>query len=375
MHLKILAGAMAIAGVALSAPPASMRSETFQGREAYVLENGKIRVSLIRGGGHIGEIRFLSDDPRKAINPMYIPLKAGYMGQLLCFPWFGPPSPDEARQGLRFHGEAGGVEWKQSQPPKVDDRSVTFSYSADLEKTQFRVERTVTLLTGESVVYVEEWIENLAAFDRPFNRNQHPTFGAPFVAPGKNVLDLSGTKGFIDPRRAAADTLPAGREFQWPNAVKPDGSSVSLREFQQAPKSTTLYSVLLDQSRPVSNFTMYNTDYPLLVGYLFPTADNPWIVDWQNNQPGGAIARGIEFGTSPVDEGLRKSIERGATFGVRGYGWIGARQRLKTTFTIFLAEIPAGFAGVQEVLQEPGKIVLTERGSGRQIAVTSAGGS
>ncbi|RPI12130.1 MAG: hypothetical protein EHM65_06330, partial [Acidobacteriales bacterium] len=211
MHLKILAAAMAIACVVLSALPASMRSETFQGREAYVLENDKIRVSLIRGGGHIGEIRFLSDDPRKAINPMYIPLKAGYMGQLLCFPWFGPPSPDEARQGLRFHGEAGGVEWKQSQPPKVDDRGVSFSYSADLEKTQYRVERTVTLLTGESVVYVEEWIENLAAFDRPFNRNQHPTFGAPFVEPGKNVLDLPGTKGFIDPRRAAGDTLPAGR--------------------------------------------------------------------------------------------------------------------------------------------------------------------
>jgi hypothetical protein len=373
MHGKILAGAMAIAGAALAAPPASMRLDTFQGREAYILENGRIRVSLLRGGGHIGEIRFLSDDPRMAINPMYIPPKAGYMGHLLCFPWFGPPSAEERRLGLSFHGEAGGVDWQQNQPPKVDDHGVTFYYSAELEKTQYRVERAITLLTGEAVVYVEEWIENLANYDRPFNRNQHATFGPPFVAPGKNVLDLSGTKGFMDPRRAAGDTLPAGREFQWPNAVKPDGSMVSLREFQQAPKSTTFYSVLLDQSRPAGNFTMYNTDYPLLVGYLFPTADNPWIMDWQDNQRSGTqIARGIEFGTSPVDEGLRKSIERGSTFGMRGFGWIGARQRLKTTFTVFLAEIPAGFAGVQDVLQEPGRIVITERGSGRRIVVPSA---
>src|SRR5262249_32957350 len=51
----------------------AFRTETFHGRHAYVLDNGHIRVSLLRGGGHIAEIRFFRDDPKKSINPMRIP--------------------------------------------------------------------------------------------------------------------------------------------------------------------------------------------------------------------------------------------------------------------------------------------------------------
>ena len=53
------------------------------------------------------------------------------------------------------------------------------------------------------------------------------------------------------------------------------------------------------------------------------------------------IARGIEFGTSPFDEGLRQSVERAQLLGVPTYRFISARQRLSTTFTIFLREMPA----------------------------------
>jgi hypothetical protein len=51
----------------------AFRTEMFHGRQAYVLDNGRIRVSLLRGGGHIAEIRFLSDDPKKSVNPMRVP--------------------------------------------------------------------------------------------------------------------------------------------------------------------------------------------------------------------------------------------------------------------------------------------------------------
>ena len=58
------------------------------------------------------------------------------------------------------------------------------------------------------------------------------------------------------------------------------------------------------------------------------------------------------FGTSPFDEGQRKSVERGQLFGTPSYKYITARQRLSTTYDIFLAEIPTGFAGVKDVLVE-----------------------
>jgi len=72
-------------------------------------------------------------------------------------------------------------------------------------------------------------------------------------------------------------------------------------------------------------------------------------------------ARGIEFGTSPFDEGLRKSVERTQMLGVPTYRFIAARQRLSTTFTIFLQEIPAGFSGVRDVRVENGRILVENR--------------
>jgi len=383
----------------------SLHTETIHGRQAYVLENDKIRFSALRGGGHLAELRFLTDDAQLAINPFYVPryptiepyaynpaqhaalygeganarLTAGYMGHLLCFPTFGPPTPAEIDHDFTFHGEAVAVEWTQHQPPQISEEGVTLYYAAELTQTQYRVERAVTLLANETVIQVEEWIENLALFDRPFNRNQHATFGPPFAAPAKTMLDMSATKGLIDPSRTANGSLPSDGQIAWPYAISADGAQVDLRPSQAAPKSTTYYPLLLDPTRAVSYFTMYNIDYPLLIGYLFPTVDNPWIVDWQENQSnqhspanGEMIARGIEFGTSPWDEGLRKSVEHGSLLGTPTYQWIGGRQRLKTTFTIFLTEIPFGFQGVQDVQIQAGQIVVTERHTGRPFSIPCA---
>lgn len=369
-----------------NAQPVSFQESTLHGRPAFVLENGKIRVSALRGGGHIAEVRFLSDDPRLRINPMRVPhyptidphhydpvkhdvlygttahrwLSSGYMGHLLCFPAFGPPSSEEeVRNGLGNHGEAPIVEWKQTKPAEIDAKGAALYYAADLPKTQFRVERTIRLPAGTSVVHIEEWVENLAPFDRPVNWVQHATFGPPFVAPGNTMLDVSATKG-----------IRAGQEVAWAD---------SFREFPATPKSGAYHAYLLDQSRATNYFTIYNTQYPTLIGYLFPASDNPWIGDWQENQRnttlpwnGQVIARGMEFGSTPFAEGLKRSVERGTLFGVPTYRWIGGRQRLNTWFTIFLAEIPADFAGVSDVQEEPGRIVVMERGSGRRLSVTGA---
>ena len=395
--LAILAAASAFAQTP------SLKQETVHGREAWVLENGRIRVSALRGGGHLAEIRLLSSDPRKAVNPMRVPhyptidphqyqpaahdalygtgphrwLSAGYMGHLLCFPAFGAPSSeDEVRNGLGNHGEAPIVEWKQLAADARDDR-VTLRYGANLPKTQFTVERTITLRAGAAAADIEEWVENLASYDRPINWVQHATFGPPFVEPGKNVLDVSATRGLIGGGRPGQNSLLAGREIRWPEGVAPDGSKVSLREFQTVPRAGTYYALLLDPARGESYFTMYHADYPVLIGYLFPTADNPWIGDWQENQSnttppwgGKVVARGLEFGTSPMPEGLRKSVERATLFGVPTFRWIGGKQRLKTTFTVFLTEIPKGFAGVADVRRESGGIIVVERGSRREIVVT-----
>jgi hypothetical protein len=393
----------------LAALTAALSAQTVQtgvlhNRQAYVLENSRMRVSALRGGGHIAEVRFVSRDPKLAVNPMRVPhyptiepyqydpakhdaiygesahrwLSSGYMGHLLCFPSFGPPSSDEeVRNQLGNHGEAPIVEWVEKGVDRTAD-AVTLRYGADLPRTQYRVERAITLRGNESAVFVEEWVENLANYDRPINWVQHATFGPPFVEPGKTFLDVSATRGEVA-AGGATGSLQSGSAITWPNGISSNGKQVSLRPMQPNPHSGTYYALRMDPARPLGYFTMYHAGFGVLIGYLYPTSDNPWIGDWQENQrntgkpwDGKAIARGMEFGTTPFAEGLRKSVERGSMFSTPTYRWINGKQRLKTTFTIFLAEIPEGFQGVADVKREPGRITIRERESGKTITVATS---
>jgi hypothetical protein len=356
----------------------TLTDAVYQGRAGWALENGLIRVVILRGGGHIAEVRQMMGDARRDVNPMRVPhyptidphtyqdslhnsvygddphrwLSSGYMGHLLCFPAYGPPSsPDEAAAGLGNHGEAPISEWRKVTGSVEPDR-ILFRYAADLEKTRYRVERVVTLPASERWVRIEESVENLLPFDRPVQWMQHATFGPPFIEPGKSTLRISAVRG------DRGGELPAGesvRERVMP-AATPGGSYTAL---------------LMDPARNYQFFTMSHPEYPVTIGYVFPTAGNPWAADWQENQRakqkpwnGKVVARGIEFGSSPYAEGLRKAIERQTLLGTPAYRWIGARQTLRTEFIIFLSE-----GAVTEATWDGRQVIIRRE----QIALTSPG--
>lgn len=380
---------MAIASLAQG-----QREEMLHGRAAWVLDNGLIRVSVLRGGGHIAEVRLVSRDPKAAINPMRVPhyqtidpheynpakhdsvygdgshrfLSSGYMGHLLCFPYYGPPSSEEEiRAGLGNHGEAPVSEWRMTSF-ESGEKAITLQYGANLPRTQYRVERRLTMPRGKRWVKVDEWIENLAGYDRPFQWMQHATFGPPFVEPGKTTFDVSATKGLAGGAPGAPGSLAGGSEVVWPRGTDIEGKPADLRRFQPRANTGIYYALLMDPARQHQFFALFHPDYRVLVGYVYPAAGNPWIADWQENRRntfapwnGQVVARGIEFGNSPFAEGLRKAVERGSLFGVPAYEWIQARQRRHTGFTIFVEEIEAGFPGVKDVEMRNGDPVIVRR--------------
>jgi hypothetical protein len=236
---------------------------------------------------------------------------------------------------------------------------------ADLPKTQFRVERAVTLVRGQRSVRVREWVENLTNFDRPINWMQHATFGPPFIEPGQTVLDASATRGQV---AGGAGSLRAGSAVTWPRGVAAHGTPADLRVFQPMPHAGTYYALRMDPARTEQFFTLYHPEYRVLIGYVYPSEGNAWLADWQENQRatelpwnGQVIARGLEFGSSPFAEGLRKSVERGSLFDTPAYRWIGGRQKLETEFTVFVMEIPEGYRGVKDARTERGRPVVTPR--------------
>jgi hypothetical protein len=380
--------------MAAAQTPVKLTEEKLHGRDAWVLDNGLMRFAVLRGGGHFGEIRLVSKDPKAAINPMRVPhyptidphtfdparhesiygnqthkwLSSGYMGHLLCFPNYGPPSSeDEIRAGQGNHGEAPIVEWRKVRADVAPDKAV-FVYGADLPKTQYRVERTITMKRGERQVRVEESVENLALYDRPYQWMQHATFGPPFVEPGKTFLDVSATRGLVGGARPGGGSLKDHSPVTWPRGTAHHGTPVDLRGFQPREHAGTYYALELDPARSEEFFTMYHSGYHVLIGYVFPREGFPWLADWQENKGNSilpwnnkVVARGLEFGNSPFAEGLRKAVERGSLFDLPAYGWIGARARHKVEYAIFVREIPAGFRGVKDARLVNGVATVTNR--------------
>ncbi len=378
--------------LALFGQTASFREDKLHGRRAFVLENDRMSISTLPGGGFIGEVRFKSVDPKKSVNPLRVPhyqtidpytydivrdgerygtgiqrrLMSGYMGHFLCFPHFAASSAAEFRQDYGQHGEALAVEWKVLNIESAKDE-VTLRYAADLPMTQYRVERAITLPADETVAYVEESVENMTRYDRPLQWVQHVTFGPPFLELTKTFADASVAK--VVSRRGPE----AAAEASWPQTKDPEGRTVDLRVF-----SGRASTWLMDHSKPKVYFTMYNCDYPVLIGYIFESAPNRWVFDWQENQrvkerpwDGKVIARAICIGDSTVS-GLRNAVERGSILGAPVYSWIEARQRRAQHYAFFLAEIPIGFKGVADLKTENGRIVVVERETGKTIAIKSA---
>lgn len=393
-YAKALEVLILLLGLAAALPgqSASFHEGQLHGRRAFILENGRMRLGTLPGGGFIGEVRFLSDDPKKSVNPMRVPhyqtidpyaydvakngdlygtgiqrrLMSGYMGHYLCFPQFGASSAAEFRQDYGQHGEALAVEWKLEN---VDNRNdgVTLRYGADLTKTKYRVERSITLPSDETVAYVEESVENLEQYDRPMQWTQHITFGPPFLELGKTFADGPVIKAVG--RRAVAAT---GADDVWPQVKDSAGQAPAWRAFTGLANTW-----VMDASKPKVWVTMYNAEYRVLIGYIFESKPNQWVFDWQENQHvmekpwnGKVIARALCIGNSVVG-GVRNAVEQGSMFGVPTYGWIEARERRTQKYAVFLAEIPLGFKGVASVLTENGQIVVEERQTGKKTVIKS----
>ena len=241
---------------------------------------------------------------------------------------------------------------------------VTLSYAADLPLTRYRVERAITMPSDETVAYVEESVENKLAYGRPMQWVQHVTFGPPFVAMNKTYADAPVFRVMAGRGRDA--TLGAS----WPEKTSSDSTTADPRVFSG--RGSTW---LLDGSNPRVYFTLYNTEYPVLIGYIFETQSNRWILDWQENQSvkvtpwnGKGIARGICIGDSTIS-GLRSAVEQGNVASVPVFSWIGARERRTKEYAFFLAQIPLGFKGVASLQVEDGRINIQERDTARTISI------
>jgi len=329
-----------------------MSDGLYYGRKSVSIENSHLRVTVLREGGHIVEIF----DKQAGVNPLWTPpwqsiepstydpafhnygdgpeakLIAGIMGHNLCLDVFGGPSAAEAAAGITAHGEASVA------PYGIEKADTRITIRATLPLAQLHFERGIEL-QGRTV-RIHEAVDNLSATDRPIAWTQHVSLGPPFLEKGATQFRISATRSKVfETEFGSAGYLRVGAEFDWPMAPGLSDGYVDLRVMNGLPASSAYTAHLLDPLRDGAFFLAFAPQYRLAFGYFWKRSDFPWLGIWEENCSrtyppwnGRTLARGMEFGVSPMPESRRQMIDRSQLFGVPTYRWLGARSRIELEY-------------------------------------------
>jgi hypothetical protein len=373
MEKDVIRRAGWLAALAAMASWGQPATTTFHNRKAWRMENDKLRVTVLPGGGHIGELTLKGG---REVNPLWVPpwpsiepgvynrerhaaaygadseaaTLASIMGHNVCFDYFGAPSATEFKAGLSYHGEVSTLEWK-----RVSAAAGELTYRADLPQSRTSLTRTLRL-RGQ-VLHFEETAENPTSYDKPFGWIQHVTFGPPFLDAKATAFDASGTRG---QQRRGGKT----EDFQWPEASDKD-----FRRFSPAERSEAMAFVLLDPQRDVQFISALNMDYQQLVVYVFRRSDFPWLAVWEQNRSqmgppwkGETRTRGMEFGNTRVGGTLRAYLRMPMLWDTPTFGWLDAKGKHTAKFLAAVVTIPKGFDRLREVAIAGRELILAGPG-------------
>lgn len=366
---------------------------SWRGREAYYLENGRVHLTALTGGGHVAEFCFERSTGLPQLNPLWIPpwktiepyhyqpkahtslygpinegkLMSGLVGHNICLDYFGPPSDEEAKRGFSTHGEAPSAKWRRDRVHR-DSKQVGLTLSVRLTVAGLKLTRTMTLRRGESVVYFQETIQNEREADYFFQWTQHVTLRPPFLSQTESRIAIPATNGKTFPQGydEGKALLASDRLFRWPDAPTVTGAKVDLSRVLLRPGLGFVASVLLDPRRDLGFVAAINGRRHLMIGYCFRRCAFPWVTVWEENRTRTdapwrekAMARGLEFGTSPFPIPRREAFALGPLFGTPTLAHIPARGRKTVTYMAFRASTPSNFGNISDVKLAGGEILIT----------------
>ena len=378
-------------------------------REGYAIENDRVRLVTLAGGGHIAEFRFregldvstlnpLWEPPWKAIEPYHYKEAihgkkygelttgkwlSGVAGHSLCLDYFGAPSPEESRQGLSIHGEAPSSRWRATRIT-ASPRRAQLEMAVRLPAAGLRFARQISIRQGESVAYFRETVFNERKADHFFHWTQHVTLGPPFLHPKYSRTFIPGDKGRTFPHGyEGKELLQSSRDFRWPLAPGVSGEKINLSQPFIKSGRGFVATVLLKPDREVQSIAALNTRENLIMGYCFRRADFPWVAVWEENcaRPdppwnSKCQSRGLEFGSTPFPVGRREAFANGPLFGAPHFSVVPAKGRVTVHYVSFLAAVPKGFVDVRRINVEDRKIVVegrTREGKAALLEIPAAG--
>lgn len=346
---------------------AAQEPATYDGRPVRILSNDKLSLAIRSVGGAM--VQLVIKDDASQLNPFE------GLGHFVCVDGFGPVSKEEQAAGLPGHGEAHRVQWDVSSSERKNG-VLTVEFSASLPIVQENFRRKITMIDGENVVYIDSELESLLGFDRPINWGEHATIGGPFLEQGKTVTDMASKRAMTRSYESEAVDPPDHheladfKEFAWPRAPTVSGTPTDVRI---APTVTPLMdqtTSLMDKSRRLVYVTALHPGRQMLLGYVFRREEYPWTQMWDSYPGGGRRSqRGMEFAVQPFDLPRRDVIQANSMFDTPTYRWLSANSKISSSFLMFYTRTPEGFAQVDDVVLENGRLTIHDRAHGKTIVL------
>ncbi|MFO7670300.1 MAG: T9SS type A sorting domain-containing protein [Bacteroidales bacterium] len=343
--------------------------------QTITLDNGIAKMDVSLYGGIIKEISLHSID----INPIHA------YGHFICFDHWGPSTPEEEALGIPFHGNGSKIPWTLIHGPGQDDQPNIVEMSCLLPVVKLGMNRKIYQGANAPVFKIVEKITNHAGNPKVFNLVQHPTIGAPFLDE-TTLVDTRVDSGF-----SQKGTLPPapGDVFNWPEAMV-DGDSTDLRFLTTGHSwSSSVVTFILDEKEEYGWVTAVNPTLNLMIGYMWPTSDYPWLNLWMQIQKGAPFARGLEMGSTGLHQTWPVLLEMNTIFGKKLYEELDRDETITKSYYTFLSEVPSGYSGVasvslindtiriEEYGMDPGRSIKLDIGSIRaaeeQIMVVRGG--
>jgi hypothetical protein len=108
--------------------------------------------------------------------------------------------------------------------------------------------------------------------------------------------------------------------------------------------------------------TAVNAGQNLLLGYIWPATDFPWLNLWLRLKDGAPFARGLEFGTTGLHKTWPEVLEMEHIFGKNLYEEIGVNDTIIKTYYTFLSHVPSDYEGVESVTMNGDKLRIEHYG-------------
>src|SRR5262245_30274465 len=333
--------------------------------EFLTLHGGQVEMEWAPAGGALVRMRFLDNET----NPLNFEITPAIerprdnepilRGHFLCLDRWGAPSATEAAHGMPFHGEAPRLHWGIDRKPEAVGNTVVAGMSTELPIAGLRVRREIVLDEAGAVALGTERVTNTNRLGRVYNLVQHPSIAPPFLNDG-TIIDSNARQGLVQDQ-----PVPAARDAAavWPN-VRLGSENADLRRFRTETGKGAQHDVcsfIFAEGESTGWVTACSPAHRLLLGYVWRTADYPWLNIWRYRQEGQVAARGLEFGTTGYHQPFAVLVRQERIFGRKLYEFLDADEAMTRSYVCFLAKIPDGFEGVSDLSLSGGAIRLRER--------------